>query len=227
MNDLIPLKAEEQAIVVALLDPMASIEILVPDNWSDAQLWKSLTACCKAIGHVQKLSDRLRPIIGRMLTIVQNNPAMCKQWGYSNFQDFIKRGVAKELGIGRSTAYEIMHHAKLHPSLSPERYAAIGPQRLSIVSKFTREGDSKYQEHMRAAEVLSTTKLREYAEERKLISVNETVPAAIVIQTTLDVKKQWEEFVEDGRVQSVCGSSSAGIVLQHMIEECSSWLSEG
>jgi hypothetical protein len=220
LEEEVELTTNEQAIIKAMLDPEASIEVVVPDDIDPEKFWSSLAACCRAVTKMRRLVERLRPIIGRMLLVAQENPAIYEDKGYRTYEDFLRRGVCENLGLSRSDAYEAKRVAQKWPSLTPEEYAQIGSVKMSLLSRVADERTGRGRKLLEKAKALSIRDLRTELEKKALIERGEFQGAVIVINTTRTIADQFERFVSLPEVQAHCETSDRGAILGHMIEEC-------
>lgn len=226
VKDLV-LKPREHEILKTLLDPSVEIEVLLPTTIDGETLWRNLSICCQAMTKMKRMAERLRPIIGRMLLLVQNNPEFYKAQGFNTFEDFIARGVVKKLGLSRTDAYEAKRMAQRWPTLSAEDYSQIGSVKMTLLSRSLQESaTSNHQEWLDKAKDLSVRELRTELVKADLISNGECQGAVIVINTTQEIKDAWEAFIETAEIQSVCQSGDPGCILGKMMAECSTWVAE-
>src|SRR2546430_2117083 len=123
--ELVRLSTEEHTLLMNLLDPATTVETVIPQNIAPDELWKTLTITCKAAGYVDWVSLRLRPLIGRALMMARANSGFWLNRGYETFQDFIKRCVCEQLGLGRTTLYDALLIAEKFPTLQPAEFQQI------------------------------------------------------------------------------------------------------
>ena len=214
------LNAEEHALIRELLRPGASIDAAIPDDADPQTLWRTRDACVRGLALLETRICRLKPIIGRILTMFERKPSLYKELGYNTFGDFMQRGVYAILKLHTTSAYEARMLAKDWPQLTPDRYAKIGPKNLNILSKFATGKDSNAEMLLEAAERMTVKELKEYVEQRGFIEPGETTHAIITIHTNQDVLSYFKEVFNDGRVHSVVGSKDHGVILKSMMQEC-------
>jgi hypothetical protein len=221
------LTTDEQALLRELLEEDSQIEVVVPASSSGEWLYGGLETCCKALNYLDRQSNRLKPIIGRMLLLIQKDPEIYRSRGYRNFEDFLLRGVCEAMQLSRSNLYEVKRLASKWPNLSLEKYEQLGPTKLNVLSKFTDQSCVNHEKYIDKALSMTATKFRSWAEEQKLIAEGEATPVVITIATTQDIASLWQSFVNDGRIQSYCGSASHGVILARLIQECSiEWMAQ-
>ena len=83
------LTTAEQTFIQGLIDPTTSIEAVVPAEVNPESFWHGLTICCRAMKLMRRMVERLRPVIGRMLVVAQQNPEVYQQKGYRTYEDFL------------------------------------------------------------------------------------------------------------------------------------------
>jgi len=221
------LTTEEQSLVRGLLDPEATLEIAVPDTVNADDFWNSLGVCCKAMKVMRRMTERLRPVIGRMLLVAQKNPDIYTGKGYATFESFITDGVCEHLGLSRSDAYEAKRIAEHWPGLTPEEYAEVGSVKMTMITRVTNGTSKLGRKLIEQAKGLSVKDFRRILETRGLVSRGEFQGAVIVINTNQEIARHWTEFAGTAEIQAYCGTADHGLILKHMMEECSSWLAEG
>ena len=79
------LSPEESEAVGLLLASGGQLDEAIPDEFDGPTLWFNLQACCKALSVHRRNISTLKPLIGRMLIILQNNPSILKHYGYNTF----------------------------------------------------------------------------------------------------------------------------------------------
>jgi hypothetical protein len=221
------LSTREQSILQNLLDGSNSLEVTIPDSASNVEIWEMLSVCCRAIGHLTKTSNRIKPMIGRLLLLIQQTPSVFKEQGFKSYNDFLENGVCHRLGLSRAHLFEAMSLSRKWPNLSVERFAKIGSVKMNIVSRFTNETHPSANRILDMAEKMSIEQLRGWAEKSKLIEAGEDSPEVITIASNKTVLGEWKEFSSDPRVHAVCGSAHPGTIFRHMIQEAHSWLNNG
>lgn len=217
----------EQGILASLLNPSLSIELAVPEGTEPQELYRNLSVCIKALAYLDRTSIRIKPLVGRMLRLIQRQPKVYQQFGYRNFEDFLTKGVCEKLGLSRSNLYECKQIADKWPSMTVEQYAKIGATKLAIISRFCDENSAMASRMLKRAETNSISELRVWAEEKKLIDSGELNAAVIVINTNRTVANQWNEMLNNPQVAATVGSAQPGEIFLAMIREFSStWQAE-
>ena len=216
--------AHEQKVIQELLAPGVGTETIIPQS-SHLELWDRLAIACKGFKKADETAMKLRLVIGHLLRVIQENPKFYTDRGYDGFEHFLKDGVEEKMHFSRTRSYQAMRLAEKFPTLTPDRFAAIGPPKLSLLATFTDETQPSCEVHLQAAESKTLTQLREYAEEGGWINPGEGTPSAIVIHTSLEIRRVWDDFCHNAGVIGTCGDDKGRILLA-MIQECSSeWFS--
>ncbi len=185
----------------------------IPANASAHDLWKVLSA----YGYLDKQLYRWRINIGRILIRFQENPELYQELGYSDFTDFMERGVEQTLGIRRSVRYEAMDLARRWgDTLTPDDFVAIGPKKIRILKAFD-DGGPKRQKLIEAAKTMTVAEFQQLAHEKFAVQPRSAVPVTIQIHTTKEISDRWREFVFSDRVSDYVGSSDHGRILEAMI----------
>jgi len=225
MANIFDLPQDQVEILRAALDSQGRLEVIVPREMTIEDLYNQTAACCIAQRELQNGLDKLRPIIGRLLLLMKNNPESYQAKGFRTFEDFLRLEVGGNWGVGRSTAYECIRQVEKWPDLDIDTYLKIGPSKFAVINKFSDQSHSDHKRVLEKAKTCTLTRLREWAETTGRVNKGETVPAMVVIPTTLETKRCWEELIHNRQCIEACGSEAPGVILQHMIEEFSSvWM---
>lgn len=217
-----PLDAQSQSLLKEIMRPGVTIEAVIPKDPSPNELWAFLSLCAQGTFLLESRLERIKPIIGKVLLMFQEKPSLYKDLGYETFEEFRREGVGKKLGLSRTTLWETQVIARDWPQLleNPDRYNKIRRSKLNILKSFSTGRDNNSDALLRLAEKMSSTELRQYCEQRGFISPGETLPATIVIQSSLDIAQRWKLWAQDGRIHSIVGSSQPDKILDAMMEEC-------
>jgi len=211
---------EEKLLQTLVLSDSSRISEVIPKTITAEELHENLTVCCRALGRLDRASNVLKPLIGRMLLIVKETEAH-KDMGYATYSAFIEEEVCGKLGLSRSNLYEARKIISAFPSLSLERYEKVGPTKLLIAAKFSRQSDTSSTKLLDKAESMPVKEFRQYAAEQGAVEPGDTQGGTIVIQTSLAIARRWKEFIENPAVIDYCESSNAGCILECMLDECS------
>lgn len=218
------LSTSEQALLKTLLDDASTLEVVIPDTATNKEIWEMLSVCCRAISHLTKTTNRIKPMIGRLLLLVQNTPSVWKEQGFNSYTDFIENGVCKRMGLSRAHLFEAASIARKWASLPVERYAKIGSVKMNIISRFTNDSSPNSEKILKLAEKMTVEQLRGWAEKSKLIEAGEDQPEIITVAANKTIAAEWKEFISNPLVQAKCGTAYPGMIFRCMIQEAHSWL---
>ncbi len=218
MTDLV-LSSVEEKMLQGLLDPKARIELVIPETFGPTELWENLQLCGKAIGYLERTATRLKPVLGRILLLIQQHPESYNNRGYTSFDTFVIDELCGKMGVSRAYVYEAKMLAVKWPRLSIAHFEQIGSRKLALLSRFTDQSQSGHTKWLKEAERHTLTELREIAETQKLITKGEDRPAVIVISTTADVVSEWQRWCANENVQKSAESDNAGMILMRMMQE--------
>lgn len=213
------LNEEAQALLKELLKPGAKIEAIIPPDADAKTLFNALETCVRGLKILETRMYRLKPIIGRILLIFENKPSLYKSLGYETYTDFVRKGAYETFGLHPTSAYEGKMAARDWPQLNPDSYAAIGPKKLNVLSKFMKGSNSNAEQWLDTAKSMTVTELKHYVEERGLLAPGEADGATFSITTNRNRLAYFRKFFGDGRIHSVVGKKEADVILEAMIQE--------
>lgn len=226
MTETVEMTAADQRLLTQIMHSKDStIATLVPEDVKQEDFDRYLSTFCRGFGKARSAMAVLKPLIGRLLVIAKNNPSYYKSQ-YETFDAFLD-GIEERFGICRSECFEIIKIAQAWPALDVDTYRKIGTVNLRIASKFSSQADAGYQKVLDKAAASTVREFRQWAEETGRVNKGETIGATIVLSTTAEIANRWREFVNDAKNQGHCGTDNPGAILGCMMEECSSWQSEG
>lgn len=219
-QDLIQLDISDKELLLQLLDRPSSVALVVPADASPEKLWDTLGVCCRAMSKIREASNLIRPVIGRILVIMEDFPR--EYWeskNFKNFNDFMGRGVWEQFGFSRSEAYKVKKVINAMPSITLEQFGEIGVNKLAILSKVTKEGESTYGDWMAKARTDTVDQLRERTEKKGLTEPGELDPCVIRIYANAGIKSMWDTFSGDPKVQAFCETKAPAVILQRLMQE--------
>lgn len=222
------LSNKEQTVIRELLDPRNTLEAVLPDNTPPETLINNLTICCRAVEYLRSTTDKLKPIIGRLLCLIQNNPQSYQSIGYTNFDEFITYKVSEELKLCRSEAYECMRIHRAMPNLvTPEVFREIGIVKLKLLTRVTKEGEPSCETWLSKARSMTISEFKSEIVKQGLAAKGELQGAVIIINTIKEIADEWKSFLEDADIQAFVGTKDAGIILKSLMQEGrSSWIAQ-
>lgn len=217
--------------IKSLFDSDQSITKLIPDDIDPDVLWKSLGACSRVMGAGKKVVAQAKPLIGRMLVVVQGYPELYRQAGYQTFDDFMSEGLEKLFGIPRSEAYELKKIATILPDIDPQQCVALGTTKMGMIAKVVQQNNFNPEK---------TAGLMEYSKGKTIVGLRQdfedknwagegTLEFQNFIVTMAKASKiRLEEFLDRPEIQAYCESTSKGLILERMVQECElEWIGQG
>jgi len=208
------LTQEESEAVSLLLSAAGQLDEAVPDDIDGPSLWFNLQACCKALSVHRRSISTLKPLIGRMLIVLQNNPTIYQHYQYPTFDDFVSRGLRDLLGVPRSEAYAAKRLVEHFPSLSVDDCQKITYSKLSFISKFTDESKPEANKWLARAQVHTLDQLKDIAANEDIIPREESDFVSYSVVMTVAQRKQIESFFSDKSIQSYVGSSNPADIIE-------------
>lgn len=198
----------------------AAPQAILPEGCNAQHFWDRLDVLSKALSGAKILEIRLRPLLGRILLLAQQNPEYYTSRGFRSFDKFVES--LRIFGIKRSTAYHAKNTAERMPSLTPSEFEAIGVEKANVLVRFTDDSKPSFREHYERALSMSVDDFTRDAEKRGLINPGEADQGVIKIYTTQEIKEHWDDFASGILAQNKCTTADHGVILLHTIQEASS-----
>jgi hypothetical protein len=219
------LTQRDQAVLKELLDPGNTLGVVLPDDTAPDVLIKNLTICCRAVAYLKSYAERIKPIIGRILTLIQEHPDAYKKAGYEGYESFIRGEVIGKMGLCRTDVYDCVKIHKAMPSLTPAQFQEIGIAKLRLLASITGDGQPSCDRWKAKARSMTLVEFRTEAEKHGLVAKGEYQGAVIVINTNTATSKQWKEFISNPEIQAHVGTADGGVILACLMAEgLSTWL---
>lgn len=212
------LTSDEQVLVDSLLTSRAQVCEVLPDDMKGDDVWKILTACTKSLVVYRKSISTLKPVIGRLLVIAQNNPTIYRERGYVTFDDFCSRGLYELLGVPRSEAYQAKRLVEKWPSLSMEDFQRVSYSKLIEISKFTSESEVDSNKWLEAAQTNTLDGLRDQIAQKKGIPREDLDMVTVTVVVSKKDRDFWNEVSKSPKVHGVVGSESAGRIFMNAMD---------
>lgn len=132
---LVPIHPDATAIKHVMVAAIGRRDITldIPTDATLEQVERDLSHVITGYETLGAASERLKPLIGRMLLEIQNRELFKPHFEF--FTDFIDERVCKQMGFKRSTAFEALKIARKFPSLTAEEYEKRGASRLLLAAK--------------------------------------------------------------------------------------------
>lgn len=217
------LSEQERELLSLVVQPDSLVE-KVADNLTDEQLWMAISVCVRAYSTVKRAQGQLKPVLGKLLIVLESHPEVYKSHGFLTYDDFLTRGAPSLLGLPRSEAYRAKRLATAWPNLSPADHSELGEGKLYLLSRITNSEDPKSSKWLDLARSSTKDELIDMIAQAGKAPKETLLPAVITIQTTLEIKQHWNAFISSPQVHSIVGSENAGSILSAVLAEvASSW----
>jgi hypothetical protein len=230
MNDLVSVREildkqftqPEAELLKGLLRADASVELVIPQDIDPSKLWNSMEACGKLTEVIWRARETLKPIVGRLLGVLEEYPDLYRSKGYKNWDDFMSRGMEKMFGISRSEAYALYRVMRVFPELTIEEYFQAGIANLQTASRAVGENPKCRDKVLAAAKEMEVKPFKEYIGRLTNTDPDDYDYGLIMEHVSKSVKVRWDEFMK--RAEKIHGTTSRAEIIDYMIAEClSSW----
>ena len=219
--------ANEAELLRSILDEESSLTLVIPDHMDPTVLWDSLEVCTKLSRTIQHASDKVKPLIGRMLIVVQDYPQLYQTKGYETYDKFLSYGVPELFGVSRSEAYSCKRIAERFPDLSTREFREIGVSKLQVATRAVVENPNCREKVLDKAREMSLPEFKSYVAKLTGSEPSDFSGGLVEIYCTETVKKAWEAFRQNKYIRAYVGSESDGEILSAMIQECSvEWMAQ-
>lgn len=216
-----------------LLDSPGSVSDIFPDQLGDIDIDKfhrRFELVCRGYRQLREYHNKTKVLLGRGLYCIQQRPVLYKERGFHTFEAFLQHAVGA-YGITRSELYNTLALAKTMPDLTLATCAEIGVSNLYKVSKAiasnTGLDDATREALLAKAKALSVKEFDQYIEDKMHVDKTDTVPGILVVHTTVTIKRAFEMFADNPKIQAYCGTTAPGGILMCMIEECmGEWMAQ-
>lgn len=217
--------------VKRLLSSNEGISDLIPSDTPPDVIWTDLQICCQIMGRSKKLIAQVKPLIGRMLVVMQNYPELYEQRGYKTFDRWMSDGMDKFFGINRAEAYQLKSIALTLPNIDPARCAELGTTKMGMIATVVAENSSNPEQIERMLTQAKTTtiaNMRQGYAEQGLVNEGQLDFTILNYCITKEVKSMIDEFITRPEVHAYCGANSATAIFRRMVEECNvEWITRG
>jgi len=226
----VKLEQKEVELLGALLDEGSRVDVVIPEDIDPGALWDSLAVCCKVLVRMKGAACKLKPLVGRMLLVVQNYPDIYQSRGYKTYDDFVTRGMEELLGISRAEAYHCKRIAKNLPWVTSAQFEQIGIAKLELLAKDEVAPKAKELLEIAAKPEVTIAALKQIIADNNLSERDRLDFSNIVLAVPKDVKKQWDEFRTNAAVLAYCDCKvgNDALIFERMIQESSgTWKAQG
>lgn len=199
----------------------SDISLDIPEDATLAQVDKTLNLAITGYKRLNDASERLKPIIGRILLTIKDRGLFKPD--YKNFTAFLMERVvmAKDkggLGLGRTHMFDSLRIAKAFPTMTTEEYAKYGSSRLLIAAKLTDESQEGYKATLK--ELSGLTVEEGMAKVREINAETPATSYTVSIRVSPEVKAEWAALIE-------AVDLTPGELFGQMVESMKSGLAQG
>jgi hypothetical protein len=168
------------------------VSVTIPENATLAEVENTLQLAITGYRRLSEASERLKPIIGRILLTVQERNLFKPD--YKNFTQFLMDRVVVGMGLGRSHAFDSLRIARAFPNMSTEDYSRFGASRLLLAAKITDESKEGYKDVLKDLAKVTVEEGR--AKVKELAPSSTATSYTISIRVTPEVKAEWIELMD-------------------------------
>jgi len=218
---------EEEMVVKSLMNaPHDSVDVVVSSSISDNDLIKSIHACLKAYGRFNNAMRLLMPLVGRLLVLAENRPAVLKAFNADNISGFCKHVAPTMFHVSRTDAWEALQIARAFPDISPQEYVEITPAKIKAIGRAFEWAPPKEEtlKYLNYAKDHTRQELLDKMDDDgiNVDSLNLTKVAFPASQAT---RKRWKKFSMDPRIKAYCDvpnlDDAQEVIFNLMMDECS------
>lgn len=209
-----------------------NLEDALPDTMDDDTIITYVKSFGKVYSAVNKASDILQPIVGRLMVLMEKRPEILKHFNVSSLSEFAKTTAPKMFRVARSDAFDAKKIATGFPTITPEQYASCGRSKLKAIGKLGGwNPDSQVikdytQVLANNPNITHSALLDRMAEDGHDIS--DISMTRIDLRVSQSERKAWESFVKNPHVIAHVGTPNQVAILFAMIQECySEWVAVG
>lgn len=222
-----PLSAEDQKLLSDMCSPNSETGLVLNGDQSPDKILHSLYLATQAAGFLERRRDGLVIVIGKILSICKNTPAVYHVLGYRSFDMFIKKHVVDSLGMSKSTLRDAMAIYEAFPTTSAADVAAVGVVKMNLLRRITNSTQPGHAKMIEAAKTQTYSQLLQTATEKANLPAGDVLRSVIAIPCTKSIHAMWKRFLEDPRVRAKCQTEDPGTILEYaMAEALSTWADE-
>ena len=222
-EDLLTL--DERQLLASLLSSGDRVDMAIPDDISEGDLWRTLSICGRVFVPIRRASAQLKIIIGRAITLIQKRPEIFEARGFRSFDDFMSlpNGLQAMTGISRAELFKAKATANaLGPTINMEDVRTVGITKITLVAQYSEPGTPSQDALIEVAKTHTVPQLREHIARLDLqVSTGDMQWDVLQIPVTKTQKAFFLEFFGNPLVLAYCGTTSQAVVLERMLQECS------
>lgn len=214
-----PLNAEDQKILAQICAPESDIALTVGANQGPEEILRYLYILTRASITLERKRDGLVQVIGRILHVVRENPAIYQARGFKSFDGFIKGHVVNALGMSKSTLRDAMRIYEAFPTTSAADVAEVGVVKMVLLSRITNSTQPNHGKLIEEAKSQTYRQLLQTAAEKANLRPTDIERAVLVVQLSIAQKAMVKSFLDHPQVRAKCQTEDWGTILEYMIAE--------
>lgn len=179
-----------QALMKAAVG-FTDIKLEIPEDATLSQVEVTLQLAITGYKRLSEASERLKPIIGRILLTVHERNLF--KPAYKNFTAFLMEKVVGEMGLGRSNAFDSLKIARAFPSMTNEEYQRYGASRLLLAAKITDESKADYKDVLKESSTITVEELKDRIKATRTVTATSYV---VSVRVPPAVKADWTALIE-------------------------------
>jgi len=200
-------------------------EVLTGEITSPKRMHETLVAACNVLHRIDNVRAKIRPIIGRLLDMIQLNPEAYTKLGHRTFEEYLQKEVIAKLGVSRTDCFEAKRITRAFPEMSIDIQASVGSVKMSLLARVANQNSKNLPMLLEKAKNLSIEGFSTYLEEKHLLDPTEDGLTEVTLLISKGVAKQLSQFLNDPRVIAKVGSPNKTTIVEMMIGELSGeWL---
>jgi len=218
------LTGKERSMLASLLSSSDRVDIAIPENISANELWNTLTVCGRVLMPIRQAGTQLKIIIGRLINLIQKRPEIYESRGFATFDDFMSlpNGLQYLTGISRSELFKSKATATaLGPAINMDDVRRVGITKIGLIAGVSEPGSATQKALIEAAKSETLTELKErIARSDMQYTPGDLEFDVLQFQLTKNQKSYVQSFLNNPQVQTYCDSTSSGVILERLVQEC-------
>lgn len=169
------------------------ISLDIPQDAKLVDIEQTLSLAISGYKRLSEASERLKPIIGRILLTVQERKLFRPE--FKNFTAYVTSKVCGDMGLGRSNAFDALRIARAFPSMTAEDYQKYGATRLLLATQLTSEAEPNCKEILTSATRQTVDEFAAVVKANKQAN-SARVTSTVSVRVSPEVKTAWQEMLE-------------------------------
>lgn len=216
----VELAAPQKQFMQALLSGRdIKLTAQIPEDADFPRLLSELSLCCGVLQHFDHLGNAIKPIVGRILVLIQERGLYRPD--YSTFEDFQRDKVERQFGMSRATLFKCKKVARAFPNLALSECQEIRSENLALAARFTDHTERGHAKVLAAAKSHSVEGFRAWGVEQGFLESGDAEAGRILIHTDQKIAKLWNLWIANEDVQAWAESGNPGVILERMMQEVS------